>query len=199
MPRIEQEFRLNEKQQEFVTRNAHILEPYCKEAVKRRIVRPCDYDDLYDLLVWHLCRTAVYFDSSKVIHGSEIGFIKMVFRQRIGQFKRWRRRKCTIDFISLETKDAYGRSIEESLEVNERPRLDKKLMNRLIRQAHLDYRSYNCFMQYYFEQKSIMDIGKIFHITRERTRQLINRAVQELQTLITEQKLQFEDFFVGAV
>lgn len=198
MPREERQFRLNEQQQEFVSRNAHIVEPYCKEAVKRGIIRPCDFEDFYDLLVWHLCRTAYYYNSSKSHDKNELAFIKMVFRQRIGQFKRWRSRKCTIDFLSFENKDSCGHTIEESLEVNVRPELDKKLLNRLVRQAHLDYRSYNCLVQYYFEQKSIMDIGKIFHITRERTRQLIVNGILRIQELVTEQKLQFEDFLVGA-
>lgn len=197
MPRAERQFVLNEVQQEFVTRNAHILVPYCKEAVKRRIIRPCDYEDFYDLLVWCLCRTAYYYNSSRSHDKNELAFIKMVFRQRIGQFKRWRGRKCTIDFLSFETKDMFGNTLEDSLEVNERPVLDKKMLNRLVRQAHLDYRSYNCLVQYYFENKSVMDIGRIFHITRERVRQVLINSVRAIQELVTEQKLQFEDFFVG--
>jgi hypothetical protein len=211
MPRTEKIVVLNDEQREFATRWAQILEPYCKTAVQRKYISRSDYNDLYDLLAYHLCRTAaVRYEDSKRNHGTECMWVKKILRQKLNEYQVWKKRKKnSLKFISLEDKNSgapsdyhsnsylsYMKSLTDKKSIDS---VDKELLATVIVKAKLGSRPGSFLVLHYLYGLSIAEIGRIFLLSRERVRQVIKSAVERIQEIIVSNQLNREDFFYHGV
>lgn len=103
------------------------------------------------------------------------------YRSKNGQYgiKKWLLRKKNKD-ISLDFE--YGDSNLHSQIPSTENTLNNVYFNEVLNEIEkLDERKQNCIKLYYFENKTLDDISQIYLLTKERIRQIIKSALEEVR------------------
>lgn len=184
---------MTKKQRKLVTDNLALMKYFVgRKRMTNKIPRYLEDDFISDAAL-RFCISAIKYDE-------EMGYKFSTYAY--GGFKIcWDKFKTT-------TKDRYERenfcstkTVELMIDklLNDSPRkryFDRDALCFVIDKANLTWQEMRVIQDYYFGDYSMSGVGKIFAVTRERIRQIIQKALSKLKRSMDANKLTFEDFYV---
>lgn len=177
---------LDEEKKVLIEQNISLANHYIWEKVRNREIPRYMIEDFISEIYYKMCLSAFHYDKNKEANFSSFSYYSFKFGEMevLGRLKKKYKRYQFKPMCCFENKTK-----EIDFQENE-----KKSIIEVIETSKISDRNKSILLSYYFSEKNMLQVGRQFGITRQRTEQIISQCLEILRKKIHREELTLQDF-----